>query len=356
MSCPNVSLNLKRTIDAAKKSHTQQCSRLPYGSQRRYFEKLFARLSRVPMDTLANTQKEPTPQNGSAQNSSSVYSRSLQRCEFAKTKISDAPVYWQCLKCRMVPYDYRAPGSIFLSTPSVGAMEEHRMVCQNDGISWDAMDASMKKLSIQYGEELLNRESFVNLIRSVVGDDVCDTYIAIIGAKERPLTSAIWRRLAQKIDIDRVEESFSVLRQDLNLPPASLAHCADFLEFLQRVSCNFQLPTATFSHVKTEATPALEHVEETKSNNIDQSTKPEYSCLNRFVDAEVPSENISGEVSHSLSPKATMQDPQPKDDRKATITSTLNGNEETSMVNQGLTWDQGISVMDNVEAGQFDDA
>jgi len=354
MSCPNLSLKLKRTIDKARKSHTQQCASVPYGSQRRYFEKLFARLSRVPMDILANTRKEPAPQNDTAQNGSSVYSNALQKCEFARTKISAAPVYWQCLKCRMVPYDYRAPGSIFFSTPSVGAMEEHRMVCQNDGICWDAIDASMKKLSIQYGEDLLNRESFVNLIRSVVGNEVCDTYLAILGTKDRPLASSIWRRLAQKVDFDHVEESFSLLRQDLNLPPASLAHCADFLKCLQCVSCNFQVSPATFSRVKTEVTPALEHVETKKSNDIDESTNPEYSSLDRFVDAKVPSEDISGEVSHSLSPKATMQDPHPKDDREATTISALNGNEETA--NQGLTWDQGINVMDNVEAGQFDDA
>ena len=36
--------------------------------------------------------------------------------------------------------------------------------------------------------------------------------------------------------------------------------------------------------------------------------------------------------------------------------STNGSKKETTVVNQELTWDQGINVMDNIEAGQFDDA
>jgi len=377
-NCPSVPMKLKQTIDVVRKSHTKQCASLPYGSQRRYFKKLFERLRNVPIEgVLANTINEPKPQNGIN------FSSAIQKCEFVRNKNSNGPEYWQCLKCRMVPYDYRAPGSIFFSTPSVGAMEEHRMVCQNDGIYWKSIQSSLKKLCTKYSgvtsvTSLVNMESFVNLVRSVVGSEegVCDTYMAMLGNQTPPsFQRDIWRRLALRVDFKYVQESFSILRKDLCFPPRSLSDCADFVEFLQHISCNFQIPPAKFFDDKTESiasTSAPEYEKEPKvsllveSKAVDLGTIEEFKSDNHFFHTEVPSmandagtTTLSGDVSHSSATKATptLQDPQHyvKDDSAGTTTPNPMLKEEKSNVDQRLTLDQGRNVMDKTKAEQFDD-
>ena len=301
---------------------------------------MFARLRNVPLDgDLANTRKCSTLQ------ADSIYFSTLQKCAFVRTK-SSRSIYWQCSKCRMVPYDYRAPGSIFFHRPPIDEMEKHRSTCQNDSVDWSAIHSSLKTLGVKYGgaTSLVSRESFSNLIRSVVGSEaeVFDTYMTRIGTLSQATVSSsdrgIWRRLPLQVEFDSVQESFSVLRKDLDLPPASLNDCPDFLEFLRLVSCTFQIPPVRSSNVKDEESPS-------SSTTIlsDQQKKAKFDVLPGSIEIERRN-NASKEpiVIDRLFPSAAK--------------STNGSKKETTVVNQELTWDQGINVMDNIEAGQFDDA
>ncbi len=388
MNCPSVPTKLKQTIDSVRKSHTKQCASLRYGSQRRYFEKLFERLRNVPIEgVLVNTTNEPKAEN------EPNLSSAIHKCEFVRTNTSDGSVYWQCLKCRMVPYDYRAPGSIFFSTPSIVAMEEHRMVCQNDGVYWKSLRSSMKKLSIHgwtFCKPLLLRESFTNLIRSVVGSEegVCDTYMKMFRDETLPsFHRDIWRRLPVKVDYDLVQKAFSELRRDICLPPAYLSDCAEMVEFLQRVSCNFQIPPASEQKKEAKATPqntraylddstydstesalstlAPEHEEESEviddlDSNLELSSHDRsFGMVASSISNGTRTTSTSGDVQKSLTTKATrtVQDPQNhfNDDPGGMTVSNQTPKQEISTVDQTLTQDQGGNVMDNTGAEQFDD-
>ena len=308
----------------ARKTHSQQCSSFPFGSQRRYFERLFSRLTKVPLGgVLATATNERTDQEDD-----SAYLSALQKCSFVRTKNSNAANYWQCSKCRMVPYDYRAPGSIFFSRPSVESMKKHRVLCQSDGVDWGTIQASLKTLGVKFGGamSLVQRKSFSDLIQSVVGNEagVLDTYMAKLGKVKSPNVSRsdrhIWRKLPLQVDFNIVERSFSALRKDLDLPPASLRNCPEFLGFLRLVSVNFEVPPLKSVNGNGNMS-TLSSLEQTTAQTAD---KEAHSLDHNYVSVlERATENVKQELV-PVSPK--------------------------------LTWDQGLNVMDNIESGQFDDA
>lgn len=181
---------------------------------------------------------------------------------------------------------------------------------------------------------LIKRESFSGLIRSVVGNDagVLDTYMAKLGKIESPQESFsnryIWRKLPLEVDFEGVEESFSALRKDLDLPPASLRDCPDFLTFLRLVSVNFEVPPS-------------KPLNGNNNGSILSST------------AVVLDEQTTAQTSRQSDEEGNALD-------QTTVSvlerTTENLKQESVPISQKLTWDQGIDVMDNIESGQFDDA
>jgi hypothetical protein len=378
----------------------QQCFRLPFGSQPRCFENVFARLRNVPLEgVLANMKEESVVQTGS------VYFSTLQKFAFVQTKNSDS-TYWQCSKCRMVPYDYRAPGSIFFSKPPINALEKHFMICQNDDIYWGTIQSSLKDLNLKYGgfTPLVDRESFLNMVRSVVGSEVevMDTVLTKLGKKGQPPEPSsdrgIWRQLPLNVEFDRVQECFLVLRKDAGLPQASLHDSPDVLRFLRLLSCNFHVPlplnndknekkeSISISTANISADRRKEATDVVRSElrkRMDQNASEESVRLDglknelykkKRVATQVPAENS---VAIGLSGSNTSRVMVANNDslvvhRKLTadrggITrskpnhlSTMTGTNDTSkailLVNQRLTRDQGSSATDNIESGQFDDA
>ena len=387
MTCPNVPIILKRTINIARKVHSQQCSRLPFGSQRRYFKNLFVRLRNVPLEGVLANLREESPEAGV------VYFSTLQKCAFVETKNSDS-TYWQCSKCRMVPYDYRAPGSIFFSKPSVNALEKHRMVCQNDDIYWGTIQSSFKDLNIKYGgfTPLVDRESFLNMIRSVVGSEVkvINTVFTKLGKKGQPphpsSDRGIWRQLPLNVEFDRVEDCFSVLREDLCLPQTSLHDSQDVLKFLRLLSCNFQVPlllknskdekkesisNSAANILADQQRKAIVVVRSESRNRLDRNVSEESVRLdglknalhtNERIDKQVPSENsvASGYndllVVHRKLTADRREIARSKPNPLPAIAGTNDSSKEMILVNQRLTRDLSNSAMNNIESGQFDDA
>ena len=324
---------------------------------------------------------------------SSVYFSTLQKCAFVETKNSDS-TYWQCSKCRMVPYDYRAPGSMFFSKPSVNALEKHRMVCQNDDIYWGTIQSSFKDLNIKYGgfTPLVDRESFLNMVRSVLGSEVkvINTVFTKLGKKGHPPQPSsdrgIWRQLPLNFEFDRVQECYSVLRKDLGLPQASLHDSQDVLKFLRLLSCNFQVPlllkndkdekkesisNSTANILADRQKEAIFVVRSEFRKRLDRNASEESVRLDGLkneshtkerVDKQVPLEksvasgyNDSLVVHRKLTAdrgEITRSKPNPL----PAITGTNDTSKEMILVNQRLTRDLGNSATNNIESGQFDDA
>ena len=331
INCRRTPVRIKGAIEAARKTHSQQCSSFPFGSQRRFFERLYSRLTKVPLGGVLETAT-----NERTEQDDPEYRSTLQKCSFVRTKNSNSVDYWQCSKCRMVPYDYRAPGSIFLSRPpTVGALKKHRQVCQKDGVHWGTIQASLKTLGVKYGGamSLVNRKSFSGLIQAIVGKEtgLLKIYMAKLGKVESlqgPISDRyLWQKLPMEVDFDVVEESFSALRKDLDLPPANLRDCPDFLAFLRLISVNFEVPP----------------LRPLNGNNHESILISAGLVLDEQATEHSRHSNEEGNALDQKSASVLER-------------TTENMKQESVPISPKLTWDQGIDVMDNIESGQFDDA
>ena len=375
LNCPNVPAALKRTIGAVRKTHSQQCSSLPFGSQRRFFKKLFSRLNDVPLEVVtADTDLD--------------FVKTLHKCAFVQTTTS-VNTYWQCTKCRMVPFDYRAPGSLFFSPPSVNVLKKHFDECQKDDIHWDSITLSMKNLEKKYRSvtPLVKIESFSEMVRSVVGREVeiISTFMIKLGREgqlpAQSLNRGIWRRLPTEVDLNMVQNHFSVLQKELDLTPGNLADFPDFLQFLQLLSCNVQIPL-TNDKVEEEKNSTTIVVDQQKELPVAKTRAGIDSKLPKGFDQENNLEKglevegkldtqeslkiISVRETTSEILKLNSDTNNYSEEAELTIHSTqIGGQQEIATLNSNpslmvetneLTVDQGREIMDYTEAGQFDDA
>jgi len=253
LSCPGLPERLRRVIPVVRKIHSQQCSSLVFGSQRRFFNRVFARLKKIPVDNaLVAPEADVKPQNLGTKLLETLREYSFVYRPAQRNSSTNPIEYWQCMECRMVPFEYRAPGSLYFACPSVAELKEHCKACLKDDMYWDTIQWSLSGLNAKYaaGNPLLDREPFRQLLWSVVGDNqtVFDTVIGKLGLKskasELPSSRGLWRLLQSSIDLKQVEEAFAILKNDLNLGAGTLTEFPDFLEFLQLLQCNFQLPAS----------------------------------------------------------------------------------------------------------------
>jgi hypothetical protein len=235
-----------------RKIHSSQCASLPFGSQRRYFNKLYARLREVPVEQ--QVVDAPKPETA-AIGDNDGYSLELQkysflhRAERGGTKTGGLIDYWQCQKCRMVPFGYRAPGSLYFERPEVETMKRHFETCKHDAIFWDGIQQSMTELDQKYGvgTRLIHRESFKNLLRCVFGhcDEVFNGFMVALGDTTKSPShhgSYLWLKLPRTLKFGEVEAAFSGLAEELKLESRRLYDHSGMLQFLQQLSCNFQVP------------------------------------------------------------------------------------------------------------------
>ncbi|KAL3917188.1 MAG: hypothetical protein SGILL_004832, partial [Bacillariaceae sp.] len=262
MSCPGLSAQLKGALQTLRKIHSKQCSSLAYGSQRRFFQRVFNRLNDVPVKNVISMDQEEEVQ----------YTESLRECAFVHRKgITGMTDFWQCLNCRMVPFEYRATGSLFFVRPAAEEMQRHSETCAGNDMCWDLVLSSMSRLNEKYGagSELVGKKSFRDLVRSVVGadEDVVSAVLAKLGkADEKPEKSSstgMWCRLPMMVDIETVQEAYARFKSEVQseMLPDDFFACPNMLEFLQLLNCNFQpprLPKSSATSVEYKAATSAE--------------------------------------------------------------------------------------------------
>jgi len=298
--------------------------------------------------------------------------------------------YWQCTKCRMVPFDYRAPGSLFFSPPSVDVLKKHFKECQKDDIHWNSITLSMKNLEKKYRSKtpLVELTSFFEMVRSVVGSEVeiISTFMIKLGREgqlpTKSLNRGIWRRLPTEIDLNMVQNNFLLLQKELDLTPGNLTDFPDFLQFLQLLSCNVQIPL-TNDKVEGEKLSTTIAIDQQKELPI---VKPRAEGINSKAPKGFDQENDLKkgleveerlDTQHSLEIIAVRKRTsellniysdtnnysegaelavQPTQIGGQQEIAALNSNPSLMAETNEITLDQGRDVMDHTEAGQFDDA
>ncbi|KAG7352251.1 hypothetical protein IV203_008299 [Nitzschia inconspicua] len=266
LNCPGMPAKLKRVLPIVRKMHSQQCSSLVFGSQRRFFNRVFARLKEVPLhQTLSSSNNTETQYSETSLRDFSF----IHRPSKGKDS-SGAEEYWQCMNCRMVPFEMRAKGSMFFTEPSTHELRAHFEVCAKDGVSWDRIKLSMQELEDTYGKEtkLVDREQFAELVRLTVGnfDGLFNVAMAKLGkdvVTAEPLAGIFWRNLPTNFDFDAIKTAFQSLKVEL-ISSGSNADCTGIMNLLTMLNCNFCPPTTEWeADVNVEKVKTQESVNPT---------------------------------------------------------------------------------------------
>eukprot|EP00980_Cylindrotheca_fusiformis_P007757 scaffold1648_cov115-Cylindrotheca_fusiformis.AAC.12 len=254
-NCPGISVELKEAFQDLRKIHSMQCQNLVFGSQRKFFNKVYAKLKEVPIpehliqaNNAAAAAKIPMVRAstaGAVGTTSAADSKVLQKYHFVvgESPEDGFPRYYQCLQCRAVPYEFRAPGGVHNSRPTILSLQQHANLCQKDGLYLGFVKKAKDVLLSAHLSPLSEKESVRELVRCVVGGDEELMKLLISPEESTANTSGWWKRLPSTVDFDRVQELFDEVAIDLNLTSSHrLRDHPTWLRYLQLISPSLQVP------------------------------------------------------------------------------------------------------------------
>jgi hypothetical protein len=326
-NCPHMPPPLKRAFQHVRKLHSAQCSGLAFGSQRRFFNKVYAKLKLIPIPRdLAIIA--PVKQKLSIR-TTVVDSKTLQNHSFVSGGGLMTP-YWQCLACRMVPFEFRALGSLDYACPTIVALQHHVSICQKDGIHLGWVKLAASELRPKYKGGKLN-ELLERLVRVVVGgDEELTRLFATCGTNEEyqlSSTSGLWRRLPSSVDYNQVQSVFEGVAKELGLSSTRLLDHPKWIRYLQLVSPCFQCPIV--EEEEPEIRPAAQDDKDGhESAIVVQVTSSETSPAQQDQPEAEPPATVKVDLSAS---HASKQEDQPKvREAKPSETSVGDGDVSTS--------------------------
>lgn len=296
-NCPGVSLPLKHAFRELRKIHSVQCQNLTFGSQRRFFNKVYAKLKAIPIPAEIR-EASNIPKRSAAPMIADI--DVLQKHSFMMGES-----HWQCLKCRAVPFDFRAPGAVHFSCPSTLSVEKHSMSCQSDGIHLGLIQKAKEQLITKEKVSLSDTSTFEDLIGVVVGGD--EELIRLFTKPEDPYwtektTSGLWRRLPLDIEFERVQSSFEKLAAELSLHSNQLQKNSRWVNFLHLVSPNFQCPVLKEEVKETQSTSDEAKTEGSMDENVtvsgavnNDSTAPTLAEVIKNITASIDKEEENQE-------------------------------------------------------------
>jgi hypothetical protein len=167
--CDLVPENIRAALSDLKSLHTEQMNTLKFGAQRQYLRLLHQRITEW-------ASSRPTPDvatDMSTNNAAEADDTTLERHGFYSTA---AHVSWYgCVRCRMVPLDLRAKGSLFQQRPSEAFVQRHESICKGREFDLSALLAVAKQMidAVQNPNisiNFLQTPAFQEFVRSLVGD------------------------------------------------------------------------------------------------------------------------------------------------------------------------------------------
>ncbi|CAJ1962090.1 unnamed protein product [Cylindrotheca closterium] len=251
-ACPGVPAELKSAFSDLRKIHSMQCQNLVFGSQRKFFNKVFAKLRRVPIPQSVLEALPPVPSPAKKSSYGASYGatvpmasdEALQKHSFVNGPALDGfPAFYQCLRCRAVPFAFRAPGCVQNSRPSTSLLVKHTMACQGDAIFMGFVKAGFNALTEDF-EFLSQLKPFQDLVHHVVGGD--DELAALFSdpvEATKKTTTGWWRRLPASVNFDEAQKRFEKMASDLSISSSRLQDQPKLIRYLQTISPNFHIPS-----------------------------------------------------------------------------------------------------------------
>ena len=235
--CRHLDPAIRRSLVPLRKIHSQQCSSMTFGSQRRFFAKVFGKLKAAPMTNDGLGSVAPTKSGGSPEPDI------FRENDFVECGTAEIP-FWQCVKCRMVPFEFRAVGGVHYVRPISAHMKQHRSICREDGIHMGWAQIAVRKMCATYESDQL-LDAMKPLIEFVVchDPDLAHLFLGCVAARGQAMdtlhqmdTRGWWRRLPYSVDSMQLQSIFESSATLLELPSSTLSDHPSILRVLEIMS------------------------------------------------------------------------------------------------------------------------
>jgi len=250
LRCAYVPDNTKRAIQNLKKIHSEQCSQLRFGSQRKFFKLVFDRLKAVDVPPVGADVDLDTEER-------------LSQHDFFRI----SPDLVECTRCRRIPTSLRAPNAIVTGAiHNYEALSKHQYQCMGSKYCLhrvcDAMSRIMDSNPNVTLEQLCN-EKFVELVKQLVGTSAppniqfffTDGAIHMLRQmrgvavpkdhhEDRKYLAEV-HTFPDEVDFESVASIFQHWAKDIDGVDSSLRSNKVFLNYFQLISPSLFLPLET---------------------------------------------------------------------------------------------------------------
>jgi len=308
--CHYVPQDLKQALAQTRKMHSTQCSSLKFGSQRRYFNILYARLkslnrdpAHIPATEEAFAVSEAPESSGKGgkpdgDKTPSYVPECTKREEpmelfagFLRFGRGPTTVH-VCRHCRRVPLQLRAPGSVVSGDAIASTVngqrtkifQSHQDICRGDvlyleGVA-EAFDVALRK-DLKDQIQVLESRSFHALVGACLADhpDLTRIFTSDVSCHVRRIrgekglspcrdmgSKGLWKCLPDTVDNQSVANAFKAFLgehgESLGATSPRLEDCPYLLNYLSLISPALEYKTPTPSpptqHADREqATPTM---------------------------------------------------------------------------------------------------
>jgi hypothetical protein len=241
-NCVYIPAELKEALANVRKLHSNQCSSLPFGAQRRFFNILFDRLSQLTVVEQSPGRQGYHRQAGANGNNTNL----LIMGDFLQVGSMSV-----CGRCRMVPIQFRTSNSIFMKQPTAVQMQTHE--CKEDAFDLSIVEHELRQaVETELGGqlEILSSDAFRNLINVCVCGQpellalFIDMALSLQSATHQQVvnysSSGLWSKFPQAVDYAHVAAAFDALNTEGK--PENLTNCPHFLRFIMLITPAMQLP------------------------------------------------------------------------------------------------------------------
>lgn len=253
-ACYFIPADVKRALVNLRKLHSAQCQSLRFGSQRKYFNLLFARLRKM-YSGLDPSGLSPVP----------VESKdTLESLGFTKISNAVGQSTTMCKHCRMVPAAFRARDAVCYDRFSLNRARVHNSICQGNGIDLSLTVTSFKGLATGLGQisaDLLKSTAFQNLVLAAVGGNndlkraFVDDVLTTLENETEPgkvhdgttngcdRRRGLWKIIPHEVSFENVNAAFQEMASRMGIS-SKLQELPALVDYLMIISPSLSIPEA----------------------------------------------------------------------------------------------------------------
>ena len=246
-ACPFIPEDLKRALVDLRKLHSAQCASIKFGSQRRYFNRLFDRLKRIK--SLYGEEPRPGRSHADAP-------IDLEEAGFLQLPNRSAPTLFVCSRCNMVPIQFRAAGSFFSQRPSTASVRDHKLRCAGGKLDLTLVIEAFRTAAASLNKdphEILSLESFKTVMKHAIDPGGNDLFYALYHGIQSILDNGnsaracitergdLWMSFSARSNYAKVRDAFKGFAAELRCDSSNLEDHPDMYSFLLMIAPNMGL-------------------------------------------------------------------------------------------------------------------